>query len=257
MVHGSVTSTAARSPSKATTSPAIATVNGNSSPTRGTLLGSYTLKAGTGTQKRWLDDGPLYSEVTLKAGVPNGAMKIYDRDGRVVISRASTTRASSTVITRSAGENTLRIEDTFKHGVVTGPRKIWQFWSLLLDETYDTKGKLDGTFTIWRDSGKKCRASSGNYEHGKKIGDWVWTDKNNKVERQGSFADGKKTGAWTEYTDGKITFTGRVHRRQARRRIHLHRCQRHELGRFDDHRWHRHDADVLPQQEAGIAHDVA
>lgn len=173
----------------------------------GTLIGSYTLVAGTGTQKRWLDDGPLYSEVTLKAGVPHGAMKIYDRDGRVVISAryyAGKLDGDHVVGTR----NTLRIEDTFKHGVLTGPRKVWQFWNQLLDETYDAKGKLDGTFTTWRDSGRKIPRVVGTYEHGKKIGDWVWTDKNNKVERKGAYTDGKKSGTWTEYSDGKLTFTG-------------------------------------------------
>lgn len=173
----------------------------------GTLIGSYTLTAGTGTQKRWLDDGPLYSEVVLKAGIPHGAMKIYDRDGRVVVSAhyyAGKLDGDHVV----GSKNTLRIEDTFKHGTLTGPRKVWQFWNLVLDETYDTKGKLDGTFTTWRDSGRKIPRVVGTYEHGKKIGDWTWKDKNNKLERQGSFADGKKSGTWTEYSDGKVTFTG-------------------------------------------------
>ena len=33
-------------------------------------------------------------------------------------------------------------------GVRRGPRQIWQFWVLVIDETYDDKGKLDGAFTI-------------------------------------------------------------------------------------------------------------
>src|SRR5262249_22047199 len=44
----------------------------------GSLLGDYTMKAGTGTEKRWYDDGPLYSERGFKAGVPHGVLKIYD-----------------------------------------------------------------------------------------------------------------------------------------------------------------------------------
>lgn len=171
----------------------------------GTLIGSYTLKAGTGTLKRWLDDGPLYSEVTLKAGVPHGAMKIYDREGRVVISAkyyAGKLDGDHII----GWKNTLRIEQTFARGTLKGPRKIWQFWNLLIDETYDAKGKLDGAFTIWRD--RRSPRVVGTYDHGKKTGTWRWMDKHNKLERQGTFVDGKKSGPWTEYTDSKVTFTG-------------------------------------------------
>jgi antitoxin component YwqK of YwqJK toxin-antitoxin module len=171
----------------------------------GTKLGAYTLKAGTGKQKRWYDDGPLYSERQLYKGVPNGALVVRDRDGRILI-KATYQRGKLHGAHEFGGKNNLRIEETFKHGVRIGPRKIWQFWALLIDETYDERGKLDGTFTIWRD--KKVPRVRGEYAHGKRIGLWTWTDKQNKVEREGEFADGKKTGTWTEYTDGKVTFQG-------------------------------------------------
>lgn len=171
----------------------------------GTLIGSYTLNAGTGKMKRWLDDGPLYSEVTLKAGVPHGAMKIFDREGRAVISGyyyAGKLDGAQVIGWR----NTLRIEQSFTRGTIKGPRKIWQFWNLLIDETYDSKGKLDGAFTMWRD--RKVPRVVGTYDHGKKTGTWRWHDRNHKLEREGAFVDGKKSGAWTEYTNGKVTFSG-------------------------------------------------
>lgn len=103
-------------------------------------------------------------------------------------------------------KNLLRIEETFHYGTRRGPRTIWQFWSLLIDETYDDKGKLDGAFTIWRD--KKVPRIQGTYDHGKRTGGWIWTDKQNKKEREGDYAAGKKTGPWYEYVEGKLTFQG-------------------------------------------------
>ena len=38
----------------------------------GGALGEYKMKQGTGVAKRWLADGPLYSEITLLRGIPNG-----------------------------------------------------------------------------------------------------------------------------------------------------------------------------------------
>jgi antitoxin component YwqK of YwqJK toxin-antitoxin module len=171
----------------------------------GTKLGEYTLKAGTGKQKRWFDDGPLYSEVALRRGVPNGAMVVRDHEGHIVI-KATLVKGKLHDDHEVGSKNNLRIEETFKYGVRIGPRKIWQFWALLIDETYDEHGKLDGLFTIWRD--KKVPRIQGEYSHGKRIGPWVWTDKQNNKEREGDYTDGKKTGPWSEYSETKLTFQG-------------------------------------------------
>src|SRR6185295_11417182 len=42
----------------------------------GAVLGEYDMIGGTGTERFWLDDGTLYSERALRAGVPNGEDKI-------------------------------------------------------------------------------------------------------------------------------------------------------------------------------------
>jgi antitoxin component YwqK of YwqJK toxin-antitoxin module len=173
--------------------------------TAGTPLGDYTLKAGTGKQKRWLADGPIYSETQLKKGVPNGYTKVFDREGHlIVIAKLTAGKLDGDHLV--GGKNTLRIEETFVRGVRRGPRKIWQFWALLVDENYDTKGALDGAFTLWRD--KIVPRVQGTFEHGKRVGSWIWTDRNNKTEREGDYIDGKKTGPWFEYTDEKLTFQG-------------------------------------------------
>jgi antitoxin component YwqK of YwqJK toxin-antitoxin module len=171
----------------------------------GTVLGEYDLKKGTGVKKRWFDDGPIYSERSIKAGAPWGWQKIFEHDGNVVI--AGKMYGSRWEGDRTVGfKNTLRIEETFKHGTRTGPRKIWQWWTLLVEENYDDKGKLDGAFTMWRD--KKVPRVQGTYDHGKRTGTWTWFDGKNQKEREGDYTDGKKTGPWYEYTDTTMTFQG-------------------------------------------------
>jgi uncharacterized protein len=171
----------------------------------GDAIGEYKLKLGTGAERQWFDDGPLYRERTLAHGVPYGPIKIYDHDGTLVVaaklygSRYDGPKAVG-------GKNTLRIEETFTNGVRHDARQIWQFWLLVIEENYDDKGKLDGAYTIWRD--KKIPRVQGTYDHGKKTGTWSWFDHYNNKEREGDFADGKKTGAWFEWTENKLTFSG-------------------------------------------------
>ncbi|HTR52523.1 MAG TPA: hypothetical protein VMJ10_17535, partial [Kofleriaceae bacterium] len=106
------------------------------------------------------------------------------------------------------GKNTLRIEEEFKNGVRRNARQIWQFWELLVDENYDLRGKLDGAFTLWRDSVKKIPRVTGTYDHGKRTGTWSWFDRANNKEREGDYTDGKKTGAWFEWFENKLVFSG-------------------------------------------------
>jgi uncharacterized protein len=171
----------------------------------GKKLGEYKLKAGSGRQKRWYDDGPLYSDVQLRKGVPNGNLVVRSREGNVVI-KAKLVNGKLHDDHTVGAKNNLRIEETFHFGTRRGPRKIWQFWALLIDEAYDDKGKLDGPFMIWRD--KKIPRIQGTYEHGKRIGTWIWTDKQNNKEREGDYDAGKKSGPWYDYVEGKMTFQG-------------------------------------------------
>ncbi len=195
----------------------------------GTLLGEYKLKAGTGKAKRWYDDGPLYSEVTLKRGVHAGSITVRNRDGSIAI----TAKQYGTKLDDKhavGAKNSLRIEETFRHGVRQGPRQIWQFWALLIDEAYDTRGKLDGGFTIWRD--KKVPRVQGTYDHGKRVGTWVWTDKLNNREREGDYLAGKKSGTWNEYTETTLTFTGSYTDGKADGELIYYDKTGAELGRF-------------------------
>ena len=173
----------------------------------GTLLGEYDMKAGTGIEKYWFEDGPLYSERQFYAGVPNGKLEIHDHDGYlVVVAKYYGGKLDGPHVV--GAKPSMRIEEEFKHGVRINARKIWQFWQLLIDENYDLHGKLDGQFTIWRDSVKNIPRVVGTYDHGKRTGTWSWFDRIDNKEREGDYADGKKTGAWFEWFENKLVFSG-------------------------------------------------
>ena len=171
----------------------------------GNLLGEYTLAHGTGTQRRWLADGSLYSEIALQDGVPHGASRIFDRDGSVIVF-ANLYHGKPHGKQIAGDKSTLRIEESFVHGVRRGPRTMWRFWALLAEEAYDTKGQLDGAFTLWRD--RRVPRVKGTYAHGERTGTWTWTDRGNHEEREGSYAAGEKSGAWREWWAGKLVFQG-------------------------------------------------
>jgi len=199
------------------------------SPT-GALLGEYDLAKGSGVERRWLDDGTLYSERTLKSGVPNGAMKMFSPDGTVVVSAkfvAGKLDGDHAIGTRS----TLRIEETFANGVRRGRRSIWQFWLLAFDEGFDRRGRLDGPYTIWR--APKVPRVQGQYDHGRRTGSWAWFDRGNNKEREGSFSDGKKDGPWTEWYENKITFTGTYKDGKPDGEFVYYDHNGNELGKFD------------------------
>jgi antitoxin component YwqK of YwqJK toxin-antitoxin module len=196
----------------------------------GTLLGEYDMNAGTGTELFWLDDGSLYSERALKAGVPHGGERVYAPDGTLLHSaqwkngkldgpRGTGTRAA------------MRIDETYASGVRRGNRQIWLFTQLLLDENYDRRGKLDGEYTIWRN--KKAMRVHGVYERGKREGLWVWSDRDANKEREGNYVDGKRDGPWTEWVENKIVFTAHYTRGRPDGEFIYYDRNENELGRFE------------------------
>jgi antitoxin component YwqK of YwqJK toxin-antitoxin module len=195
----------------------------------GDLLGEYDMTAGTGTELHWLDDGTLYSERSLKAGVPTSE-KIYAADGTPLVTQqwiAGKLHGPRVAGTRA----TLRIEETFAAGVRRGSRQIWQVQQLLLDETYDRRGKLDGEYTIWRN--KKAMRVHGQYEHGKREGLWVWSDRDANKEREGNYVEGKRDGPWTEWYENKVVFTGHYTRGRPDGEFIYYDRNENELGRFE------------------------
>ena len=196
----------------------------------GALLGEYDMVAGTGTERFWLDDGTLYRERTLKAGVAAGDDKIYGPDGTPLVSAVWTAGkldGPHAVGTRAQ----LRIEETFAAGVRRGARQIWQFWTLVVDESYDRHGRHDGEYTIWRN--KKLMRLHGQFDHGKRDGLWTWNDRDGNKEREGNYLDGKRDGPWTEWIENKIVFTGSYAQGKPDGEFIYYDRNENELGRFE------------------------
>lgn len=197
----------------------------------GATLGEYDMKKGTGTERQWFDDGPFYMERGMKNGLLHGKYAVFDHDGtQVVAAKYFLGKLDGTRVVGSKAN--LRIDEELHYGVHRGARQIWQFWELLVDEAYDVKGKLDGAFTIWRDSVKKIPRVQGTYDHGKRTGTWTWFDRMNNKEREGDYADGKKTGAWFEYFENKLVFSGSYTDGKADGEFVYYDKNANELGRF-------------------------
>ena len=195
----------------------------------GAVLGRYDLRAGTGVERRWLDDGSLYSERGLRAGAPHGAERVLGPDGAPVITAQWTLGkldGPHVVGTRAS----LRIEETFAGGVRRGARQIWQFWSPIVDEVFDRAGRRNGDYTIWRS--KKTPRVKGEFDHGRRDGLWTWTDRDGNKERQGNYVNGRKDGPWTEWYENKIVFTGSYSRGRPDGEFIYYDRNENELGRF-------------------------
>ncbi len=198
----------------------------------GAVLGEYTMKAGTGPERRWYDDGKPYLQRAMRAGAPYGEIKVWEHDGSLALTAKQ--YGSRYDGAKAVGlKNTLRIEETFTNGTRHDARQIWQFWLLVMDENYDAKGKLDGAYTIWRD--KKIPRVQGHYDHGKRTGTWSWFDRNNNKEREGDYTEGKKTGPWFEWTENKLTYSAAYTDGKPDGDFIYMDKNGTELGRFDIH----------------------
>jgi uncharacterized protein len=173
--------------------------------TGGAILGEYDLIAGTGIERRWLDDGTRYSELSWKAGVRHGPSKIFAPDGSLM-ETAKFLHGKLEGPHVVGTSRTVRIDEKFLAGFRHGPRTIWQFGLKVAEETYDRRGRLDGAYVLWRST--KVPRVKGQFSHGKRTGAWVWTDRDNNKEREGSYLDGKRDGWWIEWVENKVVFTG-------------------------------------------------
>lgn len=197
--------------------------------TAGSLLGEYTMQAGTGTEKHWLDDGSLYSERQLRASVLHGPERIYGPDGTALV--ASHWTAGKLDGARAIGSRaTLRIEEAFVAGVRRGSRQIWLGGHPLLDASYDRQGRLHGDYVLWRN--RRVMRLRGRYDHGKREGLWTWRDRGGSKEREGSYLAGKRDGLWTEWIENKIVWSGAYSRGRPDGEFIVYDRSENELGRF-------------------------
>jgi antitoxin component YwqK of YwqJK toxin-antitoxin module len=171
----------------------------------GNVLGEYDLSAGTGIERRWFDDGTLYSEIAFKSGVEHGPAKYFTQDGTIVTSsRYVNGKLDGAHVVGTS--RSIKFDEKYSAGVLTGKREIWQSHVVIAEENYDRRGRLDGAYRLWRS--KRITRVEGRYAHGKRTGAWRWHDRDGNKEREGSYVDGKKHGVWTEYAGTKVVFTG-------------------------------------------------
>lgn len=196
----------------------------------GKVLGTYELVAGTGVEKRWYEDGPLYSETALKAGVLDGTSKIYARDGFVL--ESARYRNGKLDGPHAFGtKQSMRFEETFSGGVRRGERKIWHQGKLIADERYDRYGRLDGPYVSWRSP--KIKRIEGEYAAGKRTGLWTWNDRDGKKEREGNYVRGKRDGDWLEWADDKLVWSGQYAAGKPDGTFVYFKKDGSELGRFE------------------------
>ncbi len=195
----------------------------------GVALGEYTLIAGSGVEKHWYAEGPLYSEQAFKTGVEHGPHKVYGRDGGVLISASyqnGELDGSHVFGTRQS----MRFEETLVAGVRRGKRLIWQFGLLVAEEAYDRRGKLDGPYLLRRSS--RALRAKGQFAGGRRIGDWTWWDRDNNKERAGGYILGKKEGGWLEWWENRLVFSGRYSAGKPNGDFVYFDRNGNELGRF-------------------------
>ncbi len=185
----------------------------------GTVLGEYTLTAGTGVETEWLDPpappfggasprgdaGTRYRETHYTDGVRDGVAQTFSPEGTVWA--RSTWKAGTLDGVRATGTtSTVRIEETFAEGIRIGKRRVFLQGVKIVEDHFDGQGRLHGAYTLWR--APNLVRTQGTYQHGKRVGRWVWTDKFKSVEREGTYKAGKREGPWIERDRGKTTFTG-------------------------------------------------
>lgn len=171
----------------------------------GATLGTYTMTKGTGTEKVWYDNGPLYSERALRRGQPHGTAHTYAPDGTLLsVAHYDNGKLDGPHVFGS--KLNMRFEETFAHGIRRDQRSIWVQGVLTVEETYDRSGRLDGPYTVWRK--KDVMKTTGAFTKGKRTGRWSYFDRGGNKEREGTFLAGKRDGTWQEWWNTKIAWTG-------------------------------------------------
>ena len=201
---------------------------------KGEVLGEYDLTAGTGVDKRWYDDGPLYRERAMKAGVASGPSKTYLPDGTLVI-KESFSKGKLDGSRTSGTLKTMLVTEDFGKGVRYGERKIWQFGILIYEEQFDYGGRLDGPYTIWHEP--KNPRVKGQFKHGRRDGQWTWWDFSSKNKGDGGRLQQPwrppRTATGASGRDNKQTFAATYKDGRADGTVTYWNHAGTELGHFD------------------------
>lgn len=133
--------------------------------------------------------GKVAKEVTYKDGRPEGEVKLFNEEGKLIARReyAAGLRSGTWETYSEDGEQKLR-EETYKDGKADGPFRTWYTNGQLRQETTFVAGKIEGLATEWTRVGDK-RAEV-NFKNGLKDGMSKLWQADGKVVEQ-NFAEGK------------------------------------------------------------------
>ena len=143
--------------------------------------------------------------ITLNDSIP--ANKKYNIDEIIKINKLIYQKTDSTLITGEVrffyetGE--VKQLQTFKNGILNGPRKVWHINGQLMQEGEFDNGKIIGYRRAWYDNGQ-LRAE-GAYKNGKLEGIRKGWWKNGQLKQEISYVQNRFDGPFKKYTeDGKI-----------------------------------------------------
>jgi antitoxin component YwqK of YwqJK toxin-antitoxin module len=134
-------------------------------------------------------NGKVAKEVTYKDGRPDGEVKLFNEEEKLVARReyAAGLRSGTWETYSDDGEQKLR-EENYKDGKADGPFRTWYTNGQLRQETTFVAGKIEGLATEWTRVGDK-RAEV-NFKNGLKDGVSKLWQADGKVVEQ-NFAEGK------------------------------------------------------------------
>lgn len=148
----------------------------------------------TGEAKEYYPNGSIKREAFFKNGLPEGVVKTFDKEGRIIAMEEYKNGLREGKAKRVNYPNNipLREELTFKNGMLNGERKVYSNKDqLLLSEEYKN-GKRHGRIKMFSTSG--AIEVQSDYKNGKLDGKRLFYYSNGKVMHEEYFSDGLLQG---------------------------------------------------------------
>ena len=175
----------------------------------GAVLGEYTMKAGTGIEKRWFDDGPLYSERALQGRrAERHARRSTTHDGNVVITAQVRRRQARRADTSSATRPRCASRRRSSTACAADRARSGSSGLLVADENYDEQRQARRCVHDAAARARRCRACRARTTAASAPARGRGSTAKNNKEREGDYVDGKKAGAWFEWAENKLVFSG-------------------------------------------------
>ena len=152
----------------------------------GATLGEYDMKLGTGTERHWYDDGPIYSERALRlAALPTRQLQDLRARRRDRRHREVRRRQARRLARGRRQEHAAARRDVHQWRASRRAADLASSGCSVLDEAYDrhSPSSTGCRSRSWRD--KKIPRLQGTYDHGKRTGTWSWFDRNQQQGARG------------------------------------------------------------------------